>query len=202
MIRHGKLAPLNNLGVLRDVSGVAALEFALVAPVFLVLLMGMLNVGQVAYGTAVLNGAVQKAARDSTLEGANTAQADAIVKNLAAPVLPGATFVSRRTNYYDFADIGRAERFNDQNNNGTCDNSESYIDENRSGQWDRDIGRGGNGGASDVVVYTVEATFQPVFRIPLMPDQWGRKVLTASAIKKNQPFANQEEYGTTSGICS
>lgn len=192
--------PLPSLAAER--SGVAALEFALVAPVFLVLLMGMLNIGQVAYGTSVLNGAVQQAARDSTLEGANTEQADAIVRNLVSPVLPGASYTSRRTNYYDFVDIGRAERFNDQNGNGDCDSGESYIDENRSGDWEREIGRAGNGGASDVVVYTVEVEFQPVFRVPLMPEQWGRKVLTASAIKKNQPFADQEEYGNTSGVCA
>lgn len=185
-----------------DRRGVATIEFALVAPVFLVLLMGMLNVGQVAYGAAVLNGAVQKAARDSTLEGANTEQADAIVRELVSPVLPGASYTSRRTNYYDFADIGRAERFNDQNGNGNCDPGEVYIDENSSGQWEREIGRSGNGGASDVVVYTVEVQFQPVFRIPLMPEQWRRKVLTASAIKKNQPYADQEEYGTNSGVCT
>lgn len=202
MINLDYLLRPKHLLILRDIRGVAALEFALVAPVFLVLLMGMLNVGQVAYGTAVLNGAVQKAARDSALEGANTEQADAIVEELVSPVLPGASFTSSRTNYYDFVDIGRAERFNDQNNNGTCDNAETYIDENRSGQWDPEVGRSGNGGASDVVVYTMEVEFQPVFRIPFMPDQWRRKVLTASAIKKNQPFADQEEYGASSGTCS
>lgn len=182
-------------------AGVAAIEFALVAPVFLLLIMGVLNVGQVAYGTAVLNGAVQQAARVSTLEGANTVAADAMVRRLVDPVFPGATYTTARSNYYDFADVGRVEQFNDANNNGTCDAGESYVDENRNGSWDPDVKRNGNGGAGDVVVYTVTVRFKPVFRIPLAPDQWTEQSLTASALKKNQPFADQEEYGTNSGTC-
>ncbi|HMT45675.1 MAG: hypothetical protein RL702_1959 [Pseudomonadota bacterium] len=182
--------------------GVAATEFALIAPVFLVLMMGIFNVGQTAYGSSVLNGAVQKAARESSLESGDTDAADAMVRELATPVFPGATFTSERTSYYDFADIGRPEKFNDQNNNGECDGGETYVDENSNGGWDRDIGRSGNGGANDVVVYTVQVRFQPVFRIPFAPEQWGWKTLTASALKKNQPFADQQEYGSSGGTCT
>jgi Flp pilus assembly protein TadG len=202
MIRKYILAQTKIAAVLRNREGVAAIEFAMIAPVFLVLLMGMLNVGQTAYGIAVLNGAVQKAARDAALEGADTQEADAMVKKMAGPIFPGATFVSKRTNYYDFSDIGRPEKFNDANNNSNCDNGEVFIDENRNGDWDRDVGRDGNGGASDVVVYTMEVQFKPVFRIPFSPDKWTMKSLSASALKKNQPFSDQEEYGTSSGTCT
>lgn len=185
-----------------DRSGVSATEFALVAPVFLTLLVGILDVGQMGYGNAVLNGAVQKAARDSALETGNTDAADEVVKKIVAPVFPGATYSSARSSYYDFADIGRPERWNDANNNGTCDNNEGYVDENENGAWDADIGLDGNGGANDVVVYSVTATYRPVFRVPFLPEKWQLRSVTGSAVKKNQPFADQREYGSTAGVCA
>lgn len=185
-----------------DQRGVSATEFALIAPVFLTLLIGILDVGQMGYGNAVLNGAVQKAARDSALEGANTDAADAVVKQIVDPVFPKATYTSRRISYYDFADIGRPERWNDGNNNGTCDNNEGYVDENGNGDWDADIGVDGNGGANDVVVYSVTATYEPVFKVPFIPARWNERSVTGSAVKKNQPFADQQEYGSTAGTCT
>ncbi len=183
-------------------TGAAALEFALVAPVFLAMLMGMLNVGQMAYGTAVLNGAVQNAARSSTLEGADTSAADQSVSNAVSPVLPGVAVAGTRSSYFDFADIGRPESFDDEDDNGDCNDGESYVDENGSGNWDADIGVTGNGGAGDVVVYTVRATYSPLFSIPFAPDAWASTTLEATAVKKNQPFADQSEYTTTARTCT
>lgn len=141
-----------------DRDGAGSLEFALIVPVFLSLLLGVIDLGQMAYGASVLNGAVQQAARNSTLENANTTTADQMVRNLVSPILPGVTVTSTRTNYYDFSDISRKEKWTDSNGNGTCDNGEPYVDENGNGRWDRDIGQDGNGNANDVVDYTVTAT--------------------------------------------
>lgn len=185
-----------------DCRAVSATEFALIAPVFLTLLIGILDVGQMGYGNAVLNGAVQKAARDSALETSNTDSADAMVKQIVDPVFPNATYTSQRTSYYDFSDIGRPERWNDANNNGTCDNNEGYVDENGNGDWDEDIGLDGNGGANDVVVYSVTASYEPVFKVPFLPEKWNMRSVTGSAVKKNQPFADQREYGSAAGVCA
>ena len=51
----------------QDATGAVLIEFALVAPVFLMLIMGTFDLGQMAYGKSVLEGAVQKAARDSEI---------------------------------------------------------------------------------------------------------------------------------------
>ncbi|WP_088306599.1 TadE/TadG family type IV pilus assembly protein [Novosphingobium sp. B 225] len=185
----------------RDKAGVSATEFALIAPVFLTLLIGIFDAGQEAYAISVLNGAVQKAARDSSLEVTDLGYADAMVEKQIGPILPGATFESKRTSYNDYADIGRPEKWNDANNDGTCSSGESYVDENGSGEWESDIGKDGNGGADDVVVYEVTVNYEPTFKVPLMPGHWNERSLTASAIKKNQPFANQTGYGSTAGIC-
>lgn len=185
-----------------DRKGVSAMEFTLVAPAFMMLTMGIFDVGQMGYGYAVLNGAVQKAARDSALETAKIATLDDRVKAQVSPIFPSAEFDSSRTSYNDFSDIGRPERWNDANNDSTCNNSEIYVDENGNGSWDQDIGQTGNGGANDVVVYRFTVTYKSVFAIPFLPDQWNTRELTATAIRKNQPFATQRGVGATSGTCS
>jgi Flp pilus assembly protein TadG len=184
-----------------DNRGSTIIEFAIIAPVLLTLLIGIFDLGQMAYAISTLNGAVQKAARDSALESANTSVADTIVKSKVSPVLPKATFASTRISYFDFKDIGRSERWNDGNNNGTCDSGEAYVDENNNGNWDLDIGLTGNGGANDVVVYTMTVTYKPTFHTPFMPSKWGTRTLSATAIRKNQPFATQTAYGSNAGTC-
>lgn len=180
-----------------DASGVTIVEFALVAPVFLVLLMGTFEIGHMAYANAVLNGAVEEAARNATLETGDTSAADAEVESIIRKVVPGAEFASTRKSYFDFKDLNRPEQWNDSNGNGECDNDENFVDENGNGEWDADIGTTGNGSAGDVVLYKVTVTYQPIFPLPLT----GEQTLTATAVKKNQPFANQEGYGTDAGVC-
>jgi Flp pilus assembly pilin Flp len=182
--------------------GVTAVEFALIAPTFLILLLGMLDIGQMVYAQSVLNGAVQLAAREASLENGDTAAADAMVLSHVDGIMPGVTLESTRRSYYDFADIERAERWNDADGNGRCDDGEAYTDENDNGQWDADIGRSGNGGASDAVIYTVRARYDSLFRTPFTPAAWATRTLVSSVIRKNQPFASQAAYSSDAGTCN
>lgn len=185
-----------------DRAGVTAVEFALAAPVLLVLLMGIFDIGHMAYISTVLRGAVQQVARDGTLETADTSAADAFVSNLVSGVAPDAAITSSRQSYYDFADLARPEAWNDKNDNGKCDDGESYTDENKNGSWDADVGQNGNGGANDVVLYTVRVTYKPLFPVPYLTDRHSQRTLSATAVKKNQPYALQENYGSSAGVCS
>jgi Flp pilus assembly protein TadG len=188
--------------ILADRDGATIVEFAIVVPLFLMLLFGIMDLGQMVYGKSVLTGAVHRAARDSSLETRNTNEADAMVLDAIRPVLPGVEITTSRTSYYDFADVGRAEKWNDRNANAICDAGETYTDENRNGQWDQDVGeRNSSGSANDVVVYKVTATFEPLFEVPMLPQLWGERTLTATAITKNQPFGNQNSYGASAGSC-
>lgn len=186
----------------RDAEGATIVEFAIVLPLFMVFLVGLMDIGQMVYGKSVLTGAVHRAARASATEMRNVTQADATVLAAIRPVLPGVTIASSRTSYYDFSDIGRPEKWNDANGNSTCDNNEVYTDENRSGQWDEDVGKQGSAGdANDVVVYRVTASFEPMFKVPFLPERWSDRTLSATAVVKNQPFGNQTDYGSTAGSC-
>lgn len=180
------------------------IEFAIVAPVFLLLLLGTFDIGQMVYAKAILNGAVEKAARSSSMESANTAETDKMVKAALRPILPGASVSTSRKSYFDFADLDRPEKFTDINGNGTCNAGEPYIDENRSGSWEANVGIAGNGSAGDVVLYTVTVTYEPIFTAAFMGDwNWGaQRTLSAVGVRKNQPFAQQQGYGSSAGTCS
>lgn len=188
--------------LLQDPTGLAATEAALVLPTFLVLLIGMMDMGQMAWAKLMLNGAVAAAARNATLETAQVDSLDAEVLAAIRPVIPNVTIATKRTNYYDFSDIARAEKWNDnKTKNGTCDNGETYTDENGNGHWDADVGETGNGSANDAVLYTVTASYTSNFGVPFFPKSWSQRKLTARAVKKNQPYANQATYGTSAGSC-
>lgn len=184
-----------------DLRGVSALEFAVAGPVMLILVIGILDLGQMLYVSALLRGAVQQVARDATLETAETDDLDAFVTGIVGGIAPGSTVDVSRKSYYDFSDVGRPETWNDSNNNDTCDNGETYTDENGNGQWDEDVGESGNGGASDAVLYTVTLTYKPIFPVPFLPGSTDERTISATAFKKNQPYALQADYGSDAGSC-
>jgi Flp pilus assembly protein TadG len=188
--------------ILLDRGGVTTVEFALVTPVFLLALVGCLDLGQMVYAIGVLEGAVEMAARDSTLETGNTSTADAEVLSAVSEVVPGATMTSTRKSYFDFAHANKGEALDDINDDGLCSPGESYTDENGNDSYDDDLGVVGNGGANDVIVYTVTVSYDPVFAIPLVPLDWSRRTITSTAVKRNQPYALQDgSYGTSAKAC-
>nr|WP_240956965.1 TadE/TadG family type IV pilus assembly protein [Pseudopontixanthobacter vadosimaris] len=177
------------------------MEFGLTVTIFMTLLLGLFDIGQMAYTKSILTGAAQEAARASSLETGDTAEADAKITEIVRTVAPGANVTASRVSYFDFNDIGRPEAWNDEDADGTCDDGETYTDENGNGQWDDDVGTSGNGGASDVVIYEVDVSYDPLFPNPFLPGGSSERMLTASAVKKNQPFADQDKYGSSAGSC-
>lgn len=182
--------------------GAAAVELAFVAPVFLVLILGLMDIAQMLYVRAMLHGAIEETGRASTTEDADTDSLDSALQASVKPVAPDAIFTLNRESYYDFTDVGRAEKFTDANSNGTCDKGETYIDENGNSQWDADIGVSGNGGADDIVVYTASVSYTPFFQFPFYTIGDGRFTVSAKTVRKNQPFTSQTSYSTTTGTCS
>ncbi len=185
-----------------DRRGVTTIEFALVAPVFLMVIIGCLDLGQMVYAKGVLDGAVEKAARDSSLETGDTSLADGKVRSTITKVLPKATVSSTRKSYFDFTNANKGEALDDKNGDGECSTGESYTDRNGNSRWDEDLGEDGNGGANDVIVYTVRVAYDPVFAVPLVPINWSRREIVSTAVKRNQPFALQEgSYASQPRTC-
>jgi len=188
--------------LLRDQRGGPVAEFAMVLPAALLLVLGMGDLAYQAYLESILTGAVQKAGRDSTIQGAatQTDQIDQKVINAVKSAAPRATFVSSRENYDNYSEIG-PEPFTDTNHNGVRDKGECYSDVNANGQWDSDPGQSGQGGASDVTYYKMKATFPRLFPFAWLVG-WSQSVtITASTILKNQPYATQT-VNTVTTICT
>lgn len=201
LLRSAPGQPLRRLARASD--GSAITEFGLIAPVLFLLLFGMLDVGHTQYMKSVLEGAVQKAARDTTLEsssGTDSAARDAIdqaVKNQISPLHGTATVTFTRRFYKTFTDAAAAYRedFNDGNGNGRCDNNETYTDENNNEVWDADGGDSINrAGARDNVVYTATVSYPRMFPLHGFINVPANTTVTASTVLSNQPYGDQTAY--------
>lgn len=183
----------NGRQLAKDERGVTAVEFALIAPVFLLMLLGTFNLGQAVYLQGVFHGAVQDAGRDAGLESgaANLAAIDSLVMKRVAGIAPEGSIISSRKNYTTFNDVGTPEDFEDANNNGTYDDNECFTDVNGNGTWDEDRAVAGLGGADDVVVYTADLTYNWLIPMGGFLGWADTNTVSASTVLRNQPFGSQ-----------
>ena len=188
--------------VIHDRSGATVVEFALIAPVLLLILMGLFDIGYNMWATTMLQGSLQQAARASTLEGAETqiTSIDSIISSAVHRVVPEATVTFVRKSYTNFSDVGTPEDYTDANKNNACDNNEPYEDANGNGTWDVDRGKIGNGGARDAVLYTVTMSYPRAFPLTEMIGLPARVSTAATTVLRNQPFKKQETSSAV-GYC-
>lgn len=189
----------------RDQTGVTAIEFALISPALFVMLFGLFDLSYNMYTAEMLQGAIQKAARDSTIEGADAESADLdnTVTRAVHAVAPQATVTFKRTAYANFTDAARPEDFTDLNGDGTCNNGEPYEDANTNGTWDA-LGKAGLGGARDAVLYSVTVNYQRPFPIAsFIPGQSDDLTLVANTVLRNQPYGQGDSPAVPpKGNCS
>ena len=183
----------------RERQGAAIAEFALIAPVMLMTLFGLFDLGQGMYTKSLLQGAVEKASRDATIEGATTGALDAKVIAEVTRVAPGATVTFLRQSFSSFSSVGQPEDFTDTNSNGVCDAGETFEDANGNGVWDAAQGKTGNGGARDAVLYTVTVSYPRILPIGRLIGQPNTSRMVAVTVLRNQPYGLQDQPAT--GTC-
>lgn len=183
-----------------DERGTTIVEFAIVAPVLCLLIVGAFDVSHTLYMQASLEGIVQKTARDSTLESNGTAAQQA---ELDAEVTTQVKLLSNTANVqftrrfyrtFSAAAAAHAETWTDTDHDGTCDNGEPYEDANNNNTWDADGGDDGQGGAKDRTLYTVTVTYRHL--LPIYGFIGGSNMVTmkATTVLENQPYADQGVY--------
>jgi Flp pilus assembly pilin Flp len=177
-----------------DESGVTIVEFALIAPVLLLSIMGIFDIGYNVYTQGLLRGAIQKAARDSTIQGAEDATdlIDARVTRVVHQIVPSAVLDFDRASYTSFADVSQPEDFTDIDADGDCNHGEPFEDANANGTWDSDRGADGLGGARDVVLYNVEVRYERAFPLAGMIGLSPTVTTNATTVLRNQPYAAQD----------
>lgn len=177
-----------------DERGVTAVEFAMVVPVLLLLLSGIIETGLVFTADIILKNATYEAARTGRtgFVAANTTQditVKAIIRDKASVMMDAASIAIDSRSYSGFDTLKKPEPFVDANANGVYDDGENFIDVNENGVWDADQGALGYGGANEVVLYTV--TYPWHFFTPLMGTILGKDGvlnLTATAVVQNEPY--------------
>jgi Flp pilus assembly pilin Flp len=187
-----------------DQDGVTVVEFGFIAPILLLLVMGVFDMGHTQFTSALVNGAMQKAGRDLTLENAGSSQnaIDASVIQQVRNVVPASANIElEKLSHYDFEDIGEEEEFTDGNNDGICNNGEPFVDANNNGQWDANRGAAGIGGARDAVLYTAIVSYErlfPMYGLAGLPQE---VKIRASTVLRNQPYDAQTRTNTV-GNCN
>lgn len=187
-----------------DQTGATIVEFALILPPLLLTLMGLSDMAHNMYTAQILNGAVQQAARDSTIQGTRSDRLalDAAVTNAVKAIAPDAKVTFSRSYFQNFSNVGRPEDWSDLNTNGKCDNGEPFEDVNGNGRWDQKPGLGGIGAARDAVLYQVGIKYPRLFPIAgMIPGQSTTMDMTAVTVLRNQPYASNQQVAPTTGNC-
>jgi Flp pilus assembly protein TadG len=168
-----------------DRRGATAIEFAIAAPVLLLMIVGFCELTYEVYVASVLEGT---SAIDQSVESS--------VRALAA----NATFNVLRKNFHDFADV-RPEPFTDANSNDVYDSNECFSDENGNGTWDKIGGRAGAGGANDVVLYTMTVNYPRPFPVASLFGGSPTQTAAASTLLRSQPYGDQAVSTTPPVVC-
>ena len=175
----------------RDRRGATLVEFALICPVLLLMLLGLFDMGYNYYVQSQLQGAIQQAARNSGIEGGKLDAIDARVTEAVREIAPHAGVEFSRRSYASFSDVSQPEDFTDINEDGRCNEGEPFEDANANGVWDDDRGTAGVGGARDAVLYVVTVTYDRQFAGASFLGLSDEVVTQATTVLRNQPYAEQ-----------
>ena len=171
--------------------GAAALEFALVAPVFFILLIGVFDLSILFFLLLTLENAALDAARFGST---GAVPEDATRDERIREIVHGATMGLlddkgldiRMLVYQSYEDVAAAEWLFDVNGNDAHDPGEIFDDVNGNGVWDGDPGVPGSGAPNEIVVYRVSAQYRLI--TPLMDDLIGAIPIRSAVPIRNEPF--------------
>ncbi len=185
---------LRDLGRLRrNREGAAAAEFALIAPMVVLVIVGIAEIGTTLFVGALMEGAVREASRYG-ITGQGGAGRMQTVRDIIDDTTLGLVDIDvadiSTKIYNDFDSIGHGEPYTDDSPaNGAFDPGEAFVDVNGNGQWDTDQGKDGVGDPGEVVVYNI------AYDLPLLTGMLTQHFGSAGLIKvksriavRNEPF--------------
>ena len=189
--------------LLRRDDGASVMEFGLIAPVAMMMVLGTMDIGHSYYVRATLDGAMQDAARSSSLEGATTITAqelvDLRVEEAVLTLAPNANITSIRRYYKSFSEAAAAQAETVIEPiigaNFRCDPGESFMDKNRNGVWDADGGTDGQGGAQDIVIIKFKVSYPRLFPMAKLLGLPENVEMESNSILANQPYGEQTSFG-------
>jgi hypothetical protein len=199
MVRSFKMSNAMHKGLLRRFltgrrgqAGGAIVEFALVIPLFLAIVGGILEFSGIMVAQTLLEGGIREASRFGILGSAPTdstreAALIEIVDKNSFGIIDTSDIRFETLAYGSFGAVGQPEPFEDLNGNGEFDEGEPFVDVNGNDARDDDQGRADAGGADEVVVYRLSYDWDII--IPLFRPFFGDTVAIDAAIAvRNEPF--------------
>jgi Flp pilus assembly pilin Flp len=189
----------------RAEKGATIVEFALALVPFLVLVLGLIDLGFREYVNIMLQGALNEAARQETIGGVSTTSLTSYVQGRMSTIVPQGTYNGTAvgvvtitpSSYYDYTGIATMEPITkDVNGNGLLDIGDCYTDYNSDGVRDTNDGAnsGANstGGGDDIIYYRATITFPSFVPMQLLVGQTQlTETVNATTMLKNQPYAAQ-----------
>lgn len=180
--------------IISDRNGATAVEFGIIGPIFILMIIGIVELGLLLAAQTLLDNAAFSASRAGKTGYADTGStqeatiAAAVVK-ASSGLLKQDRLALASSAYADYSNVGQPEPFTDRNLNGKWDSGESFTDVNGNGRWDSDQGRSGLGTAGQIVVYTITYRW-PLFTpwLKSMVGVGGIYTLTTRIVVKNEPF--------------
>ena len=177
----------------RQEDGVTVVEFAMLAPVMLLLLAGTIEAAHFLLVQTTLEGAVSDAARASAVAlTLNEDERDAAMRARITDIMDSFPVAEGEemeivTQVYRTFSGATPEGFEDLNGNGAYDDGELFADRNRNGVRDMAMPTGGRmGDVGDVVSYSVTYPVDPFF--PFLEGVFGTPLdLTGNAVARNEP---------------
>jgi Flp pilus assembly protein TadG len=176
----------------RDQRGVNMVELGfVVAPLVLVLLV-IIDFGYRVYLQVVLEGTINKAARQATIGDISSTALDDYVRKQLVAFSKNATIDIEKKSYGDFSRVNKAEKLTDDKNaNGKYDVGDCFEDANTNGRYDTDAGKQGLGGSDDIIYYKVTVDFPRLVPLGKFLGFSPREQVSANTILRNQPFGSQ-----------
>jgi Flp pilus assembly protein TadG len=174
--------------------GVAAMEFAVAAPIVTLTIAGLIELSMVMFVSSLMEGGIRDASRFGITGYVPPGSTrDDEIRKLVGDATVGliniATAIIDTKVYPSFGDVGKPEPYTDTNGNGHYDEGESFTDVNGNGVWDADMGVAGLGGPGDIVLYKITADW-PLMTPLLVPFMGtdGKMTLSASVAVRNEPY--------------
>lgn len=177
-----------------DQQGSSLIEFALTAPLMVLMIVGAIEFGMIMFVSTLMESALRDAARfgitGQVPDGATRLdQILAIVEQRTIGLVDMSNAKIEVRVYPTFGDVGRGESYIDGNGNGAYDPGETFTDENGNGAYDSDVGQEGAGDAGSIVAYRMEYAWP--LRTPLAGNligQNGKFVLRSAIAVRNEPY--------------
>lgn len=185
--------------VLANEQGVAAIEFAMLAPVFIAFVLATLEFSTAYFTQQVMENVsynITRLAKTGFIEAGQT-QEQTIMALLEARLdglIDTDDITIDSTTYEEFSDIDANEPYVDANNNGVRDDGENYTDSNHNGEYDGALSVTGYGQAGQITVYEVTLPWRVM--TPILSDlvgEDGQVMLTSHIVVRNEPY--DDDFG-------